>query len=125
MTDKNFEPKKVAKASQAAQGLCKWVRAMVLYDKLNRIVAPKKLKLAQAQKMFEDTMKLLNEKRSKLADLNDRLAKLNQKLAATLAKKIDLENQVKICGDKLIRAKKLIRFVFFFFLSVFNIFLKP
>lgn len=109
MTDKNFEPKKVAKASQAAEGLCKWVRAMVLYDKIAKVVAPKKLKLAAAEKMFQDTMTLLEEKRRMLADLNERLDKLNQQLAETLAKKIDLENQVKICGNKLVRAEKLIR----------------
>lgn len=113
VSDKNFEPKKVAKASQAAEGLCKWVRAMVLYDKVIKVVAPKKLKLAAAEKSFEDTMKFLEEKRRMLADLNEKLAKLNEQLSETVAKKLDLENEVLICGNKLVRAEKLIRYAFF------------
>ena len=109
MTDKNFEPSKVAKASQAAEGLCKWVRAMVLYDRVIKIVAPKKAKLAEAEQTFEATMNFLKEKRRMLAELNERLAALNEQLAETLEKKIDLENQVTLCRNKLIRAEKLIR----------------
>ncbi|KAL7306450.1 hypothetical protein TKK_0001865 [Trichogramma kaykai] len=108
LTDKNFEPHKVAKASQAAEGLCKWVRAMVLYDRVIKIVAPKKEKLAEAERMFEETMNFLNTKRKMLADLNLKLAKLNDQLARTIDTKIDLENQVTLCRNKLIRAEKLI-----------------
>ncbi|XP_024937311.1 dynein heavy chain 7, axonemal isoform X2 [Cephus cinctus] len=108
MTDANFEPKIVAKASQAAEGLCKWVRAMVLYDKVAKEVAPKKAKLEAAQKDFEDTMAFLNEKRQMLAALNEKLAALNESLRETLSRKIDLENQVTNCRNKLIRAEKLI-----------------
>lgn len=95
MENQNFEPKIVAKASQAAEGLCKWVRAMVLYDKVAKEVAPKKAKLAIAEKQYEDTMAFLNEKRRMLAELNARLSALNEDLQVTLAKKIDLETQVK------------------------------
>ncbi|CAB0032367.1 unnamed protein product [Trichogramma brassicae] len=108
LTDKNFEPHKVAKASQAAEGLCKWVRAMVLYDRVIKIVAPKKEKLAEAERMFEETMNFLNAKRKMLADLNLKLAKLNDQLVRTIDTKIDLENQVTLCRNKLIRAEKLI-----------------
>ena len=109
MTDKNFEPKKVAKAAKAAEGLCKWIRAIVLYDKVIKIVAPKKAKLLEAEQMYERTMNLLNEKRRMLADLNEKLAKLNAQLSKTMEEKIDLENQVTLCSNKLIRAEKLIR----------------
>lgn len=109
MADKNFEPSKVAKASQAAEGLCKWVRAMVLYDRVIKIVAPKKEKLAEAEQMYQQTMDFLDEKRRMLADLNEKLAALNEQLADTVEMKIDLENQVTLCKNKLIRAEKLIR----------------
>ncbi|OXU22263.1 hypothetical protein TSAR_003308 [Trichomalopsis sarcophagae] len=108
LTDKNFEPSKVAKASQAAEGLCKWVRAMVLYDRVIKIVAPKKAKLAEAELSYEETMNFLKEKREMLAELNERLAALNEQLAETLERKIDLESQVTLCRNKLIRAEKLI-----------------
>lgn len=33
----DFEASRIAKASKAAESLCKWVRAMVLYDKVFRV----------------------------------------------------------------------------------------
>lgn len=94
MTDKNFEPKIVARASSAAEGLCKWVRAMVLYDAVVKVVAPKKAKLAAAQRDYENTIKFLNERREMLAALTEKLRVLNENLQVTLAKKIQLENEV-------------------------------
>nr|XP_050853938.1 dynein axonemal heavy chain 12-like isoform X4 [Vespula vulgaris] len=108
MTNKNFEPKVVARASSAAEGLCKWVRAMVLYDKVIKEVAPKKAKLAAAQTEYEETMAFLNERRQMLASLTEKLAHLNERLQVTLAKKLELENEVTNCRNKLIRAEKLI-----------------
>ncbi|XP_046823509.1 dynein axonemal heavy chain 7-like [Vespa crabro] len=108
MTNKNFEPKIVARASSAAEGLCKWVRAMVLYDKVIKEVAPKKAKLAAAQTEYEETMAFLNERRQMLASLTEKLAHLNERLQITLAKKLELESEVTNCRNKLIRAEKLI-----------------
>ena len=39
--DPNFEPEVVGKASKAAKGLCQWVRAMEVYDRVAKVVAPK------------------------------------------------------------------------------------
>ncbi|XP_046630090.1 dynein axonemal heavy chain 7-like [Neodiprion virginianus] len=108
MTDKNFMPNIVVKASSAAEGLCKWVRAMVSYDDVAKVVAPKKEKLMAAQRECDETEAVLNEKRKTLADLNAKLAVLNSSLRATLAKKMDLEKQVASCTEKLIKAENLI-----------------
>ncbi|XP_076243987.1 dynein heavy chain at 62B [Calliopsis andreniformis] len=108
MTDKNFEPKVVARASSAAEGLCKWVRAMVLYDEVAKVVRPKKEKLEAAQQDYENTIKFLNERREMLAELTEKLAVLNERLQVTLARKIELETEVTNCRNKLIRAEKLI-----------------
>merc|ERR1719498_1391868 len=43
-----FDPALVKKSSVAAAGLCKWVHAMVVYDKVAQGVAPKKAALVQA-----------------------------------------------------------------------------
>jgi dynein heavy chain len=37
ISDPNFEPAVVLKASKAAYGLCCWVRAMESYDKVNKV----------------------------------------------------------------------------------------
>lgn len=94
LTHKDFVPKVVAKASQAAKGLCKWVRAMVLYDKVAKEVAPKKAKLAAVESNYEKIMTFLREKQQILKALQDKLAKLNENLAETLKTKIELENLV-------------------------------
>ena len=38
----DFEPHKVKSASKAAYGLCCWVRAMESYDRVAKVVAPKR-----------------------------------------------------------------------------------
>nr|XP_033342927.1 dynein heavy chain 12, axonemal isoform X1 [Megalopta genalis]XP_033342928.1 dynein heavy chain 12, axonemal isoform X2 [Megalopta genalis] len=108
LTDKSFEPKVVARASSAAEGLCKWIRAMVLYDEVAKVVAPKKAKLEAAQKEYEDTVAFLKERRAVLAELTERLAILTKRLEVAVAKKIELQNAVTLCRNKLIRAEKLI-----------------
>ncbi|XP_043277154.1 dynein axonemal heavy chain 12-like [Venturia canescens] len=108
MNDESFMPHIVAKASSAAEGLCKWVRAMVSYDEVAKVVAPKKEKLAAAERECNAILEYLNEKRTSLAALNEKLAALNASLQATLAKKLQLENEVASCTDKLKRAEALI-----------------
>ncbi|XP_012535785.2 dynein heavy chain 7, axonemal-like [Monomorium pharaonis] len=108
MTDNSFMPHIVAKASSAAEGLCKWVRAMVSYDEVAKVVAPKKKKLAEAQTECDEAEAFLNEKRQTLAALNAKLAVLNDNLRQTLQKKLNLEMEVATCTAKLIKAEKLI-----------------
>lgn len=43
-----FQPERVAKASSAAEGLCRWVRAIESYDQVAKHVAPKKARLEVA-----------------------------------------------------------------------------
>ena len=37
MTNPDFNPSKVAKASSAAEGLCKWIQAMEVYDRVAKV----------------------------------------------------------------------------------------
>lgn len=37
MTNPEFDPNKVAKASSAAEGLCKWIKAMEVYDRVAKV----------------------------------------------------------------------------------------
>lgn len=105
---KDFKPNIVAKASSAAEGLCKWIIAMDMYDRVNKVVAPKKAKLAAAETEFAATMALLTEKRNQVMKLEEQLAILNEKLAEAVAKQTELQENVDLCNNKLIRAQKLI-----------------
>lgn len=55
--------------STACEGLCKWVRAMEVYDRVIKIVAPKKAKLAEAEAELAGQMDNLNEKRAQLQEV--------------------------------------------------------
>jgi len=59
----------VKKASAACEGLVKWVKAMDVYDRVAKIVAPKKIKLAEAQAELKMQMDKLNLKRNELKEV--------------------------------------------------------
>lgn len=65
-TNPDFNPDVIKSASTACEGLCKWVRAMEVYDRVAKVVAPKKAKLAEAEAELSVQMAKLNEKRAEL-----------------------------------------------------------
>jgi len=67
--DRGFDPSHIKQVSAACEGLCKWVRAMEVYDRVIKIVAPKKAKLAEAEAELELQMRTLNEKRTQLQEV--------------------------------------------------------
>ncbi|XP_060913896.1 dynein axonemal heavy chain 12 [Labrus mixtus] len=108
MTNPEFEPSIVAKASSAAEGLCKWIKAMEVYDRVAKVVAPKKANLAEAQESLAATMALLDQKRGELKEVEDRLGALQKTFEEKTEEKAQLEFQVDLCARKLERAEKLI-----------------
>nr|XP_057937248.1 dynein axonemal heavy chain 7 isoform X2 [Doryrhamphus excisus] len=108
ISNPDFVPEKIRTASTAAEGLCKWVCAMDKYERANKVVAPKKQKLALAVSELEEAMAVLKKKQAALKEVQDEVAKLNDILDANKKKKIELENQVDLCKKKLERATQLI-----------------
>ncbi|KAK6642963.1 hypothetical protein RUM43_004465 [Polyplax serrata] len=105
---KDFKPHVVAKASSAAEGLCKWIIAMDLYDAVAKEVAPKKAKLEIAESEFSKTMELLGQKKAQVDKLESELRELMEKLKKAQDQKQALEDDVNLCSNKLTRAEKLI-----------------
>eukprot|EP00741_Cyanophora_paradoxa_P007767 tig00001206_g7515.t1 len=103
-----FDPAKIAKASKAATGLCLWVRAMETYDRVAKVVAPKKKALADAEAELAEVMQTLNAKKSELAAVVGRLAELTAAYEQSVREKQELAVQVDVCEKKLSRAQKLI-----------------
>ncbi|CAM9362495.1 unnamed protein product [Pylaiella littoralis] len=106
--DSDFDPDKVKKGSVAAAGLCKWVHAMVVYNRVAKVVGPKRAALAEAESTLAQAMADLGEKQAMLKDLMDKLATLQQQLQEAEDKKVALQDQVTDCGNKLRRAEQLI-----------------
>lgn len=108
LPDTNFKPITVAKASSAAEGLCKWIIALDMYDKVIKVVAPKKEKLEIANSEYETTMAVLEEKRNEVKQLQERLDSLKDRLEETVLNKEKLLAEVALCERKLLKAEKLI-----------------
>jgi len=70
ISNPDFDPSLVKNASNACEGLCKWVRALDVYDRVIKVVAPKKLKLAAAEAELATQMTKLNAKRKQLKDVS-------------------------------------------------------
>ncbi|NWU76504.1 DYH7 protein, partial [Onychorhynchus coronatus] len=108
LTNPEFDPQLVAKASSAAEGLCKWIKGMEVYHRVSKEIEPKKERLRVAEESLAETMTLLNQKREELAAVEGRLAALEQTFTEKTEEKARLEFQVDLCAKKLERAEKLI-----------------
>lgn len=64
--DTDFDPEKVKKGSVAAAGLCKWVHAMVVYNRVAKVVGPKREALVEAESTLAQAMAELSEKQAML-----------------------------------------------------------
>ncbi|XP_018322727.1 dynein heavy chain 3, axonemal isoform X2 [Agrilus planipennis] len=106
--DRDFTPDNIKNVSTACEGLCKWVRAMEVYDRVIKIVAPKQERLRAAESELALQMETLNAKRAQLQGVLDKLQALNDELARETKNKKDLEDEILLCSQKLERAEKLI-----------------
>ncbi|KAF1323625.1 Axonemal dynein heavy chain, partial [Globisporangium splendens] len=104
----DFSAEKIRKASVAASGLCSWVHAMVVYDRVAKVVAPKRKALKTATAALEKAQSELKGKQDALQVVLDKVAKLEADLAPAYKKKADLQFQVDDCSKKLTRATQLI-----------------
>nr|XP_036848129.1 dynein heavy chain 3, axonemal [Manis javanica] len=104
----DFQPAVIKNVSSACEGLCKWVRAMEVYDRVAKVVAPKRERLKEAEGKLDTQMQELNQKRAELKLVEDRLQALNNDFEEMNTKKKMLEENIELCSQKLIRAEKLI-----------------
>ena len=103
-----FQPAAVEKQSLAATGICKWVRAMEVYDRVAKVVEPKRIALKSAEAELTVMMAELKQKQDSLQLVLEKIAKLEADFKAANDEKVSLANQVDMCEKKLVRAGKLI-----------------
>ncbi|XP_050489875.1 dynein axonemal heavy chain 7-like isoform X6 [Bombus huntii] len=108
LTNPDFNPEKIKKVSTACEGLCRWVFAMSEYDKVSKVVAPKKRALAEAQKVYDKAMDTLKAKREQLRQVQERLKILEELLEQRKAAFQAMSDKVTDCEIKLKRAEDLI-----------------
>jgi beta-galactosidase len=66
----DFNPEIIAKASKAAEGMCRWCFAMITYDRVAKIVGPKKAALEEAER------KLAHDQERETAEAPERAFRL-------------------------------------------------
>ncbi|CAH3114243.1 unnamed protein product [Pocillopora meandrina] len=108
VTNPDFHPSLIKNVSSACEGLCSWVRAIEVYDRVAKLVAPKRKRLKEAESLLAQQMSHLNEKRSELKEVMDKLQNLNDDYRSKVNKKQELERNIALCSKKLLRAEKLI-----------------
>ncbi|RHY33391.1 hypothetical protein DYB32_001670 [Aphanomyces invadans] len=108
MDMEEFSPASVRKASVACEAICMWVRAMHTYNKIAKMVEPKKIALAEAQVELDVTMRVLADAKERLTAVVDRLRELENGYNAAVEKKDQLVQDVRQCEIRLESALKLI-----------------
>ncbi|XP_066284547.1 dynein axonemal heavy chain 3-like isoform X3 [Branchiostoma lanceolatum] len=108
ISNPDFDPAIIKNVSSACQGLCSWVRAIEVYSRVAKVVAPKRASLKQAEGILGVQMEKLKEKRAELKQVTDKLDLLNEHLRQKMNDKQQLEDNIELTKVKLIRAEKLI-----------------
>ncbi|XP_076387685.1 dynein axonemal heavy chain 7 [Megachile rotundata] len=108
LTNPDFDPEKIKKVSTACEGLCRWVYAMSEYDKVSKVVAPKRAALAKAQQVYDQAMETLQAKREQLLRVQEKLKALEELLEQRRIAFQEMSDKVTDCETKLKRAEELI-----------------
>jgi len=108
MADPEFVPEKVGKVSNAAKGLCSWVRAMHLYGNVSKTVAPKREKLKQAMMSLEKKQAALKKAQEALMEVVQKVEALQTQYDTSISTKERLTNESATLTMKLERADQLV-----------------
>lgn len=102
-----FDPVIVGGKNAASKSFCMWCRAMDNYSKVAKEVEPKKQKLAELQKVFDEKNKDLFMKQKELEKVKSQVAKLQKECEETLEIKNKLQTDMELTARRLERAEKL------------------
>lgn len=102
-----FRPEIIRNASEAAEGICKWVIAICKYNDVAVQVKPKIAALDAATEKLKKVTQELKEKENALQELIDKKALLQNKFNQQNLERLSLSTQIQDCQIKLDRALKL------------------
>lgn len=105
--DPVYTPEAVAKQSRAAMSLCMWTRAMDVYNRVAKVVGPKRQKLREAETSLSDANRKLAEKQALLKQTQDRVDALKAQLQQAQQEQKDLNDQAEVTRKRLVAAGKL------------------
>lgn len=103
-----FDVEKIKLISVACEQLCKWVIAIVKYDRAAKIAAPKRLELKEAQSVLDTSTTQLNGKIEELRLLEDSLSDLQKQLKIEKDNFESLKTEHERCSKRLQRATEIV-----------------
>ena len=106
-TKPDFDPQVVGQKNLASKSLAMWCRAIDNYAKVAKEVEPKKRKLAELERVFDEKNKVLFMKQKELEKVKEKVAKLQKDCEETLDFKNKLQADLDLTGKRLERAEKL------------------
>jgi len=106
--DPEFDPEVVGSVSKAAKSLCMWVRAMEVYGRIAKEVAPKRAKLQAAMKTLSQKQALLASAQAKVKEISDKVLALRERYTENVNNKDKLKKDSEDLEIKLDRAKNLV-----------------
>ena len=104
-----FTPEIVKRASSAAEGMCKWVLAIIEYDRVLNFIRPKRKALAESEQQLQNTLKMLGAKRRALVEVEGELQALQDEYDAAVERKDRLIKTLELCELKVERARHLLQ----------------
>ena len=107
MSNPFFQPSVVRNASSAAEGLCKWIRAMYNFYVVNQRVIPKQQALEAAQAEMDEKFKALQQKQDELMQVELKIDELRKRFDTENSEKQKLMSEIQACEIKLERALRL------------------
>ncbi|CAI5441622.1 unnamed protein product [Caenorhabditis angaria] len=109
LSKEEFDPEKVRQCSLAAEGLCRWVLAIDMYNQISKIVEPKRERLRKSEMLVKQHLKQLEVKRKALLKVTEKLQGLSDQFSQMCQKKQELESQISSCEIKMERAERLVQ----------------
>jgi len=105
----DFNADRAKTVSSAAEGLCRWVRAMADYHRASLEVGPKLEQLQLKSNQFNMAMSKLNAAKATSQAAQDEVDKMSEQFAATMREKAALEQKAKETQEKMVAASALIK----------------
>lgn len=104
----SFSMADIYQASPALMGIMKWIKAMMSYHELLKIVNPKRLKVKEMNEELSKVRARLEEKRNKLREVEEMMADLQAQYEEKLDNERQLVTKIDDSNKKLVRASKII-----------------
>ena len=108
LSDPDFNPARVKKASSAAEGICKWVLAIDKYDSVLRSIRPKVKAIAEAEKKLKETLELLHKNQAHLKQIEGDILALESRYEKALREKTQLNDRLETCKRRVHHAEILL-----------------